>query len=337
MRGFLRGAIPILIVIAALQPGSHAGAQFPGSDKPLMLVLPSGPGAIVLPTGKQWKLDSLEAFENGKRPVALYKWGGDAVAVSFILFQNLSGEPTARGCRRGAIGGIVARLGNAISKRHDSETKAGGGGELAITSYEIDMNPIAPGRFQENLFGFAGNDKACAEIHISMVRKTPESDNELKALFGDFHSDLGYQPAALDYFRLASMLSKKAPDQAVPYYRSSLDAMPKNDSYKPLRRMVTDQLLMSMGLSGDVKASRAVAETGIQEDPDYPLNYYHLACADAENGDAAQAKIHLQQAFDRRGNVLPGERMPDPSKDDCILKLRKNKAFWEFVQKLPKS
>ena len=93
---------------------------------------------------------------------------------------------------------------------------------------------------------------------------------------------------------------------------------------------------MSLGMSGDIKDSRAVAGKAIATDPDYPLNYYNLACADAEQGDATAAKLHLQQAFDRQANVLKGESMPDPTKDDSILKLKKNEAFWAFVLTLPK-
>jgi hypothetical protein len=72
----------------------------------------------------------------------------------------------------------------------------------------------------------------------------------------------------------------------------------------------------------------------VQKDPTYPLYYYNLACADAEQGDATNAKLHLQQAFDRRANVIKGEAMPDPTKDDSILKLKKDNDFWIFVQTL---
>ena len=87
-------------------------------------------------------------------------------------------------------------------------------------------------------------------------------------------------------------------------------------------------------MSGRVQQARAYAERAIKLDPDYPLNYYNLACADAEEGNAADAKAHLQQAFDRKANVIPGETMPDPTKDDSILKLQNNKDFWAFVQTL---
>jgi len=94
---------------------------------------------------------------------------------------------------------------------------------------------------------------------------------------------------------------------------------------------------MALGMNGDLKAGRAAAEKAIAADPDYPINYYNLACADSEKGDAVSAKLHLQQAFDRRQNVIQGESMPDPAKDDSILSLRKNKEFWAFVTSLPRT
>jgi hypothetical protein len=89
-------------------------------------------------------------------------------------------------------------------------------------------------------------------------------------------------------------------------------------------------------MSGDLKNSRAVAEIAIKNDPDYPINYYNLACADAEEGNTNAARVHLQQAFDRRAN-LKGESMPDPTKDNSILKLKKDQEFWKFVLSLPKN
>lgn len=78
-------------------------------------------------------------------------------------------------------------------------------------------------------------------------------------------------------------------------------------------------------------------KAAVQADPAYPLNYYNLACADAEEGNAAVAKLHLQQAFDRKANVIPGENLPDPTKDDALLKLKYDNAFLPFVEDLKKS
>jgi hypothetical protein len=90
-------------------------------------------------------------------------------------------------------------------------------------------------------------------------------------------------------------------------------------------------------MAGDLKRSRAINEAAIGQDPSYPLYYYNLACADAESGDSTAARKHLQQAFDRRGNTLKGETLPDPTKDDSILKLKNDKDFWNFVQSLAQS
>ena len=110
--------------------------------------------------------------------------------------------------------------------------------------------------------------------------------------------------------------------------------MPGGEDSLDMRRFVTDKLVMSLGMGGDLKNSRAVAMQAIEQDPDYPLNYYNLACADAEEGNAAAARTHLEQAFARKANTLPGESLPDPGKDDSLLKLKSNQAFWTYVQTL---
>lgn len=56
--------------------------------------------------------------------------------------------------------------------------------------------------------------------------------------------------------------------------------------------------------------------------------------ADAEEKKLADARVHLQQAFARRANAIPGEKMPDPTKDDSFLPYRNNKDFWVFLSSL---
>jgi tetratricopeptide (TPR) repeat protein len=306
------------------------------ATKPLMLVTWFGTGGIALPAGQDWKPEMLTVYDDGRRPVAQYRKGGSGLTVSFILFENLSGTPSAQGCRADAINPILEQNAKLISKRVDGDAKSATGETLATTSYLIDMSP-AVGHHQHNLFGFAGDAKTCAEIHISSVIETSAEEDAMKAVLADSHPNLTYQPNADDYFRLASVLFKNSPGSAAPYYKSSLDAIPNNASSITARRVTTDQLVMSLGMSGDVKGSRAVAEKAIVADPDYPINYYNLACADAEQGNATDAKMHLKEAFDRRANVLKGESMPDPTKDDSILKLKKNEAFWAFVTTLPRN
>jgi len=335
--GILRISCLLLLLLAF--PGNHgsAFAQQETPKKSLTLVTWFGPGAIRLPVGQDWKPDVLTVYDDGRRPVAQMHRGDNGLTVSFILFENLSGNPTAAGCRKDVIDPIVANSAILISKRLDGEEKNTARETLATTSYLIDMNVGGSHHPQHNLFGFAGDSKVCAEIHISTVSETQADLDKMKAVLTDFQPDLTYQPTALDDFKMAQNLFKSSPAVAALYYKSSLAAMPADPTYLTARRVATDQLVMSLGMSGDLKGSRAVAEKAIAADPDYPINYYNLACADAEQGNAVNAKLHLQQAFDRRANVLKGESMPDPAKDDSILKLKKDSAFWAFVLTLPKS
>ena len=89
-----------------------------------------------------------------------------------------------------------------------------------------------------------------------------------------------------------------------------------------------DQAGMSYGISGDLAKSRSIFEKGIADDPDYPLNYYNLACAEAGEKNLPDAKLHLQQAFDRKAHVNPGEAMPVPTEDDSFLPYKDNPEFY---------
>ncbi len=100
------------------------------------------------------------------------------------------------------------------------------------------------------------------------------------------------------------------------------------------QRVATDQAGMAYGLAGNIPKARAIFEAAVAKDPQYPMYYYNLACADAEEKKLADARDHLQQAFARKANVIRGETMPDPTKDDSFLPYRDNKEFWTFVESL---
>ena len=199
------------------------------------------------------------------------------------------------------------------------------------------LTQLPGGGRNHDLFAFAGNKKVCAEVHVSTVAGKPDEDKHFQEALAEFHPELDYIPNSLDYFTLASTFYRESPMLAAPFYDASVKSLPaelKEPELITRRRIATDNIVMALGMSGNLKASRAYAERAIKLDPDYPLNYYNLACADAEEGKAAEAKLHLQQAFDRKANTIPGEHLPDPTEDDSILKLKKDKDFWAFVQTL---
>ena len=61
-------------------------------------------------------------------------------------------------------------------------------------------------------------------------------------------------------------------------------------------------------------------------------DYYNLACADAEEKKLDDASGTYSRRFERKANVNPGERLPQPAADDSILRHRGNRA--SFVEKL---
>ena len=92
------GLLPIVYLILTASANPMLAEQ-DASKKPTNLVTSFGPGAIHLPGGPDWKPDVLTVYDNGRRPVAQMR-KGDTITASFILFENLSGKPSAAGCRQ---------------------------------------------------------------------------------------------------------------------------------------------------------------------------------------------------------------------------------------------
>jgi predicted Zn-dependent protease len=99
-------------------------------------------------------------------------------------------------------------------------------------------------------------------------------------------------------------------------------------------RILVDELVMAYGMSGDLKKARALLDDAIQQDPEYPLNYYNLACAFAEEGDKSRALANLSLAFEHKDNVLKGEKMPDPRADSSFQKYVRDDDFIVLMKKL---
>ncbi len=182
---------------------------------------------------------------------------------------------------------------------------------------------------------FAAQGDLCVDIEFSTKLPGNPSTPQVKAILQSLQFDPGLPSAFPELFEYATVLFEhQDPVNAAPIYAKALTMLPADDPGHKWARVTTDQASMSYGMAGDLVRSRAINEVAIKSDPDYPLYYYNLACADAESSNAQAARVHLEQAFARKANTLPGESMPDPTKDDSILKLQSNKAFWDFVQTL---
>ena len=310
-------------------------AQKPPAETPKMLITWDVPGGILLPTSPEWKPKLLTAYDKGSRPIAQFENEKTNVVASFIIEGNMTGKPTAESCRKDVMDGIrKEENGPLLSNQTEGQMSDGHGGNFATASHFTYIDATS---HNHDVFAFAGNKKTCAEIHISTVSGKPDEDKRLADALAEFHPDLSYNPMWLDYYGMGTGLYEESPMLAAPYFDSSLKVMPadlRNPEFITDRRLATDVVIVALERMGNLKASRTYAQHAIETDPDYPLTYYHLACMDAEQGKAVDAKLHLQQAFARKANAIGGEPFPDPTKDNSILKLKNDRDFWAFVQTL---
>jgi predicted Zn-dependent protease len=99
-------------------------------------------------------------------------------------------------------------------------------------------------------------------------------------------------------------------------------------------RILVDQLAMAYGISGKLKRAKALLEDAVLEDPEYPLNYYNLACVYADQRNKPKMMSNLSLAFEHKEHVLKGEYMPDPRSDPSFQKYIHDEDFMKLMNAL---
>jgi len=300
-----------------------AAAQTP--DR-LSFALPDHPGTLSFDQGP------LNIVELSARPdnseLGIRAESPDLRFLGFLFIWPGKSALTAESCREDMFKNEHATDADV----HDRvQMKSASGAEIALAA-------VVPKDAKSAIRAFVADGSLCADLLFSVEASAPSQTAALQAVKGLLNTltfDPHAQPTFSGAFAYATVeFHNQQFKGAAIAYRAALDRVDTSDNPIKWRRVTTDQLSMSLGISGDLKASRAVNQAAIAHDPTYPLYYYNLACADAEEGNAEAARTHLQAAFDRRANTLPGEKLPDPATDDSILKLKSNKDFWLFVQSL---
>lgn len=319
-----RGLCLILFCVSAL-------AQEPAIQPGFLLELPSRPGMLQL-DAPQFPIVEASAKPAGAEFGLRGEDRSDGIDLLVFLFRLPDEAPmTGAKCRDAMLG--HEKAGDRSLTIQSTAILPVGDGSLAVASYSDGADS---GRWY-HVRAFAADEDLCADVAFSSQKAI---STDTPAVQSTLHS-VQFDPAAKQdfqgLFEYATVLYRhELWKEAAPVYVRALALLPGSDTSGKWRRVATDQAVLAYGMSGDVAKARALAEAATRTDPDYPLNYYNLACADAEDGNAAQARVHLQEAFDRRKNMLPGEPLPDPTKDDSILKLRADRAFWQFVEGLEK-
>lgn len=166
--------------------------------------------------------------------------------------------------------------------------------------------------------------------HEYAAGKFAEAEHDLREITKRDPSNIYAQV----YLGQALFRQQKYADSVRPYEKVRDLEQGGNNLSSDQHRIVVDQLAMAYGISGDLKKSRALLEDAIRQDPEYPLNYYNLACAFAGESDKGKALANLSLAFHHKDQVLKGEKMPDPRADSSFQKYVRDADFIKLMKKL---
>ena len=296
----------------------------------LTFALPVHPGRITLEQGA-WQVVELSAKPNGN------EWGeraaqGKQHMLAFLFAAPDKAPLNASSCRDGMLKAEHAEP--AVQNRASMRSTSGVEIALAVLLASKDA--------RMSLRAFVASGDLCGDLLFNAADVQPGDEEAYRLTMETAKQTLltltfdpDYKPTFKDAFAYADVeYTKHQYSGAAAAYRAALAMVNQSDDPLKFRRVVTDELSMSLGISGDLKGSREVNEVAIAKDPEYPLYYYNLSCADAEAGDPRAARTHLQLAFDRRAHILKGETFPDPTEDDSLQKLRKDDAFWSLAQQV---
>jgi tetratricopeptide (TPR) repeat protein len=319
--------------LVALLFVSSAIAQ-PGTGATYKLALPDRNGQL------RWSGEGFQIEQSSAKP------GGQEIGLrgrdqsgrlSFLgfLFRVPNAAPlTAGKCRDSALE-VDKKSNSGMKLLNTAEFARPGQLPVSLVTYEYKGSDGT----HYAVRGFVASGDVCGDLAFYSSKPIGPDDADLKAIFSTYELDMSYTPRFADVSLYAQLLYNEQSFKAAgPVFEKALTMIPADGAPFPsasaARRVLTDNAGMAYGISGDLKKARAIFEKAIAEDPEYPLYYYNLACADAEEKKLADARRHLQEAFARKGNVIAGESLPDPTKDDSFLPYQSNKEFWAFLKSL---
>ena len=319
------------VLLAAQVPAVSGVSRGKLEPPPFSFALPEHPGHLHL-DGSGFEIKEYSAKPNGHEfGIRAEQVQGGVHFLGFLFVWPEAAPLTSETCRgrmiqeeRDHVAGPAPSVLREIRNARDQT--------IAIAEFP----PVAHPGFQHQVRAFVASQDMCADLSFSSSQ--PLTAGTLNHLLATINFDPSHRPDFLDQFIYARVLEQHEA-LAAAAHTFALAADNAASASDPLmwRRVATDQASMDYGMAGDLARSRALNKAAIARDPDYPLPYYNLACADAEEGNATAARTHLKQAFDRRSHTLPGEHLPDPTQDGSLLKLKGDASFWNFVQTLPRT
>ncbi len=322
-----------LVVFGCLLCGFSAAAQL--SSRTLHYTVPDTKGAleIALP---DFSIRSVALqTEDGLWMFADHK--PTDMTVNIRLRRAPQPGITAKECRKRFYGdkGQVYKTKNRFwfgdNKQYQDEVLSERG---AMALAEFTIRSIG----QKHLLAYLATDQLWAEVEITKDRFKAEDARLFEAILDTVHLNPSYILTSYDHLAQGSLLYLgRDYRNAAKSYQRALDLEKQDSQLGPtLWHVLVDNLGMSYGMTGELGRAKEIFEYGLSKDPAYPLFYYNLACTYAEMKELDNALAYLQKAFEYRKNVLPGEKMPDPTTDDSFKRYLKNEKFRKVVDALPR-
>src|SRR5688572_1991538 len=96
------------------------------------------------------------------------------------------------------------------------------------------------------------------------------------------------------------------------------------------------KLSIAYARAGDTKSARVTTAYGLSKKYDHALFHYALASSYAVEGDEMNALHHLENAYEFKNKLGPGEILPDPLTDESFAGLSDSTAFKSAVARMKK-
>lgn len=260
-----------------------------------------------------------------------YLLGKGANGVVLSVFLERTPQPAnMEGCKHG----LKERKNAAASRLKAIDYRESTPGDMALLEYLIPEFGGAPVQ-QENAFACLAKEDVYADIHLSKTQFKREDEPLFASVLRTIRIvDVANSPqGSIDYLKQGSAYYLQGQyAKAIPAYQKALDLEKQDRKLEAkLWHVLVDNLAMSYGISGDLKSAEDVLAYGISVDPKYPMFYYNMACVSAERNDLDGTIKYLTTAFGYKSNVLPGEAMPDPRKDDSFQRFLNDEKFQKLV------
>jgi len=164
---------------------------------------------------------------------------------------------------------------------------------------------------------FSGHDYAAAERDFRELTRVDPSSVAAYAFLGH-----------------ALFRQQKYAEAIRPYERARELEQSGSKLSETDHRVLMDQLVMAYGLGGQLNRVYKLLDEAIKQDPEYPMNYYNLACAYAEDNEKSKMLANLSSAFQHNEHMLKGEQIPDPRADSSFKKYVMDPDFVRLMNKL---